>query len=124
MLLDIWLVEAESPHARSVSDENLTFEKSEPSIHDQLVLPTNIMPLKVKGMMLQTLGRLPEALATLDHAIALAPEDVTVWRVRAAIRKDAGMLAEAISDLEQAIGLQPSFAFTIIERDRLKALLG
>ncbi len=82
------------------------------------------MPVKAKGMVLHKLGRLAEALAALDCAVEIAPEEVTVWRTRAAIRKDAGMLVEAINDLEQAIRLQPSFKFTLLERDRLKALLG
>jgi tetratricopeptide (TPR) repeat protein len=77
----------------------------------------------VKGTMLHKLGRLPEALAALDRAVGIAPEDVTILRTRAAIRAEAGMLIEAIADLDCAVRLQPEFKFSIAERDRLKGLL-
>jgi tetratricopeptide (TPR) repeat protein len=86
-------------------------------------LPSSHMPAQIKGMMLHNLDRIPEALAMLDLAVSIAPNEATVLRTRAGIRVAAGRVEDAIADLECAIQLEPTFEFTIAERDRLKAVL-
>lgn len=82
-------------------------------------LPNNHLPSQNKGMMLHKLGRLKEAIESLNLAVEIREDLATLRRTRAHILIDAGMLEEALKDFEIAIKIDPSFQNTKIERDNL-----
>jgi Tfp pilus assembly protein PilF len=53
-------------------------------------------------------GKLAEALADADRAVALAPEDATTYAPRVVINRAAGKTADVIRDLRKALSLDPS----------------
>jgi regulator of sirC expression with transglutaminase-like and TPR domain len=54
-------------------------------------------------MLVQKLGRLDEALASLDHAVRIAPDDPYLRRTRGHVRFQSGRYHEAIEDFSRAI---------------------
>ena len=55
-------------------------------------------------------GRLAEAIADYDRAIALKPDDAYAYNNRGNAQRAQGRLAEAIADYDQAIALKPDYA--------------
>ena len=51
---------------------------------------------------LRPMGRLKEALAAVDRALELEPQDRTLWVLRANILLEAGQTREAIAEAEKA----------------------
>lgn len=87
-------------------------------------LQSSHMPMQMKGVMLQKLGRPKEALHALDQAVAIAPNEVTLVRIRGYARLEADLLKEALEDLNHAVRLAPDFQYTRNERDRLARRIG
>lgn len=56
-------------------------------------------------------GRLPDALASIDRALALDPLAPVMLDVRLLIRQDLGDVDGALSDFQRAIALDPHFPF-------------
>jgi tetratricopeptide (TPR) repeat protein len=82
-------------------------------------LESSHMPMQMKGVMLQKLGRPKEALHALNQAVAISPNEVTLVRTRGYARLEAGLLNEALEDLNHAVRLEPDFQYTRNERDKL-----
>ena len=55
----------------------------------------------------EDLGRIPEALASLDAAIGLDPGEAEVWREHGAVALKAGRSKAALRSLERATELDP-----------------
>ncbi len=69
-----------------------------------------------RGACLVRLGRLDQARADLDRALALSPSDPQAWYNRAGVHEDMGDLAAAQADMERFLTLVP-------DSDRGKARL-
>jgi tetratricopeptide (TPR) repeat protein len=70
------------------------------------------------------MGRYAEALADLDRAIGLQPDDAWAIARRGEAYRLMGRYAEALADLDRAIGLQPDDAWAIASRGETYRLMG
>jgi tetratricopeptide (TPR) repeat protein len=69
-------------------------------------------------------GRLPAALADLEHAHALAPEDVPVLNALGLCRERLGRTREACEAFDRAAALAPEFPPALMNRGRVLEALG
>ncbi|HLY07623.1 MAG TPA: sulfotransferase [Rhizomicrobium sp.] len=69
-------------------------------------------------------GRLPAALADLEHATALAPDDVPVLNALGLCRERLGRTREALAAFDKATRLAPGFAPAQMNRGRVLEALG
>lgn len=67
---------------------------------------------------------LPAALADLDLAVRIAPEDPYIRRTRAHARVEAGELGGAAEDFTRAIEAEPKFARQYLDRAAVYERLG
>lgn len=86
--------------------------------------PTDPMPAKVRGMLLEKLGNLPTALESFDLAVRIAPDDLYHRRSRGHCRAAVGDLLGAIEDFTRAIEVQPEFAQQYLDRAAIYERLG
>ena len=63
-----------------------------------------------RGNALKLLGRLPEALASLDRAVEAAPKYALAWSNRAAVLRALGRHADAVASADRALALNPKLA--------------
>jgi tetratricopeptide (TPR) repeat protein len=69
-------------------------------------------------------GRLSAALADLEHAHALAPDDVPVLNALGLCRDRLGRAREAFDAFDRAVALAPGFAPALMNRGRVLEALG
>ena len=88
-----------------------------------VVLAENDLPADVLGLALRNRGRAlyyldrdPEALADLNRAVTLAPEDAKALAYRGAVQLWLDHFAEALEDLDRAIQLHPDDGWAIGRR--------
>jgi tetratricopeptide (TPR) repeat protein len=75
-----------------------------------------------RAVLLYQKGRLADAVADLEHAIALAPRQADLYFNRAVALTDLGHGAAAAADLEVYLDLAPSAADRTEALERLAAL--
>lgn len=80
--------------------------------------------LHLLGVALRQRGALEEALAHLDRAVALRPDNPLFLANRGAALADAGRLAEAVADLSRAAAGRPGDATTLRNLGQAMAALG
>jgi len=78
--------------------------------------PRSLTVLNILGSTQQVQGKLAEAVATFDRAIALQPGFADAWGNRGNALKDLGRLDEAIESYDRAIALKPDFAVACYNR--------
>lgn len=84
----------------------------------------DVNALHLLGVALRQQGRLPEALAQLDRAVALRPANPLFRANRGAALADAGRLADAVEDLARAAEGRPGDATTLRNLGQAMAALG
>jgi hypothetical protein len=72
----------------------------------------------------QKLGLLPQALSSLDRAIALEPTDAVAHYNRAMVLQDCSRWEEAVTSYDQAIAINPQFADAQYNRSLTLLFLG
>ena len=77
--------------------------------------PSNPMAHSVAAMTALRLGRLADAEAMIDRAVAIAPDDSVLHRLRADILLLGDRFAEAIEALAEAARLDPGDASTLVQ---------
>jgi len=77
-----------------------------------------------EALALGQLGRHAEALASLDHALAIAPDDPTLHCNRGWLLHVAGRDVEALADLDRAIALDPGYAKALQNRATIHTARG
>jgi O-antigen ligase len=76
------------------------------------------------GFVLHGLQRYPEALAAIDHALAVEPHSPNAWALRAEAALAAGDPARAAADAGRAVALLHSYADALATRARAGERLG
>ena len=71
---------------------------------------------KNEGIVLAELGRLLEAIASFDEAVAINPDDEYTWNYRGFALYDLGRYAEAVSSFDKALAINPQEADTWHDR--------
>ncbi len=69
-----------------------------------------------RGVALRLLGRLDEALAAHDRAVAADPRYLEAWSNRGNVLKDLGRLEEALSSYDRALAQQPAQPTALVNR--------
>ncbi|MBD3760772.1 MAG: tetratricopeptide repeat protein [Rhizorhabdus sp.] len=88
------------------------------------LLPGEAALHNVAGVAYAGLGRLNEAVAAYDMAVALQPGFADAWSNRGVVLRDHGRLVDALASFDMAIERQPSFAMAYANRGiALKTLL-
>jgi eukaryotic-like serine/threonine-protein kinase len=72
--------------------------------------PKNVPAHLLRAEILIELNRLPEALRSLDAAVAAGPADAAVFRSRAALHARLAQYPQALADYTKALELQPDAA--------------
>lgn len=89
-------------------------------LEDKTGEPTDAAGFSRRGAVLAANQKLDEALADLDRAIAMAPDEPQYLFQRAALRIRKGQLLLVNADLDRAIVLRPSFAEARMARAQLR----
>ncbi|WP_255602242.1 aspartyl protease family protein [Glacieibacterium megasporae] len=89
-------------------------------LSDKAAEPTTAEGYTRRGTVQASNGKLEAALADLDKAVALAPNDVTTLRIRAGMRLANRQPLLASGDLDKAIALEPAEADVRLMRAGLK----
>jgi protein O-GlcNAc transferase len=71
--------------------------------------PLNRNALINLGFVLKELGRFPESIELIDHALRIAPDNADAHYLRAILHQAGGDLARAAFHLEKAVTLRPEF---------------
>ena len=74
--------------------------------------------------MLGAKGEFDRALADLDRAIALEPDNANIYDDRGNVWRDRGRFDRAVEDYDKAIALSPGFAFAFYNRSQAHYLAG
>ncbi len=82
------------------------------------------LALRLRGRALYLLDRYEEALADLDRAIELGPDDKYALTYRGEVRTWIGRHGEALADLDQAIALDPDYSRAPASRGETYQLMG
>jgi tetratricopeptide (TPR) repeat protein len=77
-----------------------------------------------RGNSLKSLGRLEEALASYDRALALDSSFLPAWNNRGVILKEMNRLEEALSSYDRALALNPDLAIVLTNRANVANELG
>ena len=72
-----------------------------------------------RGEMLRMLGRYEDALAALDEALGLSPDDAWAWANRGETLRMLGRYEEALAALDKAVGQSPDDALTLFRKGDL-----
>jgi tetratricopeptide (TPR) repeat protein len=77
------------------------------------------------GLVLRTRGRIDEAIAAHENALALTPSDARVYYNLAAALDDKGRLDDSLAAVEKAVALDPRYAYAHLSlgmalRDRVR----
>lgn len=72
--------------------------------------PRSLTVLNILGAALQVQGKLDEAVAAFDSALAMKPDFADAWGNRGNALKDLGRLDEAVESYDRAVSLNPDFA--------------
>jgi tetratricopeptide (TPR) repeat protein len=86
--------------------------------------PSCVSPPRLRGFILATAHRFPEAYAALDKAIALDPRDSRTFFFRGVARAYEGRSEAAIADYDEALRLDPADAEAAQARGRAYVRLG
>jgi tetratricopeptide (TPR) repeat protein len=99
--------EARFALAHAYEEKPETFDDAE-RMYRQLIRerPASGRVLRCLANLLESQGKLPEALAISKRATAAMPQDAYAWSKRALILKDSGRLAEAQEAVERALSLR------------------
>ncbi|WP_018548253.1 tetratricopeptide repeat protein [Streptomyces sp. LaPpAH-108] len=77
-----------------------------------------------RGLTHQRLADTPSALADLDRADTLCPDDVAICRARGGAYRRAGRYEEAEAEFDRAIALNPVDHFAVVSRGVCRHMLG
>jgi tetratricopeptide (TPR) repeat protein len=69
-------------------------------------------------------GRVPQALALLDRAVATAPDAAEIWSNRSVMLVALGRPAEALASCDRALALRPEFADALSNRGGVLVAMG
>jgi tetratricopeptide (TPR) repeat protein len=88
------------------------------------VKPTYSSPYAYLGSVLHESGKMEEALAACDQAIALSPEDARPYNMRLWTYYDMGRFDQAMADATKCMDLMPENGNLVLYRAVLQELLG
>lgn len=77
-----------------------------------------------RGALLAEMGRLPQALADLERAVKLRPDNATDLCNYGGVLSDLGRPEEALASLDRAIALMPRLAPALYNRAKVMSMLG
>jgi tetratricopeptide (TPR) repeat protein len=70
--------------------------------------PQNVPALTLQSQILGTMGRTPEAVASVEQIMNLDPANSASWSLRAVLLSNAGQYQAALSDIERSLELNPN----------------
>jgi tetratricopeptide (TPR) repeat protein len=106
-------------------DDQATFSCADLLVRESAITGSVIpLALRLRGRALYFLDRDEEALADLDHAIELAPDDKYALTYRGEARSWVGRRVEALADFNQAITIDPDYSHAPARRGRTYQAMG